>query len=119
MIVCSPRLVSWLRQGERTPAANTIVEYLTRIPACEPGRFGAFPRSVDELRSCMLLLEIEPALYFRLAELGRLNPQWAVLVEHWEELQQLLRHDGYEAPRARALLGELLSRAPSIRALAV
>jgi hypothetical protein len=113
MIVCSPRLVSWLRQGERSPAANTIVEYLTRIPACEPERFGAFPRSVDELRSCMLLLETEPALHFRLAELGKLNPQWALLVEHWEALRQLLRHDDFEAAGAHALLDELLSRAPT------
>lgn len=115
MVTYSSPLASWLQQGERTPAANTMVEYLTRIPACEPGRFGEFPHSAQELRSCLLLLEAEPNLSFHLDELRRLNPQWAVLIEHWEELQQLLRCDNYEATQTSARLRELLSNAHSLR----
>lgn len=106
----SRELAAWIAQGERGPAADTIVEHLTGIVVCAAGSFGSYPRTLTELRHCILLFETVPTLRTRLSELTTLGPEWSVIVEHWRELEELFTADGGLVGNAQSLSTEQLER---------
>jgi hypothetical protein len=100
MATSSRELAAWIVQGERGPAADTVVEYLTRIPLCTPDSFGSFPQTPTEFRRCVLLFDVVQTLRSRINELNNLGPEWSAIVLHWHELEHLLAaEDGLSVDR--------------------
>jgi hypothetical protein len=110
----SREIAAWIAQGERGPAADTVVECLTEIPLCTPDAFGSYPQTPTELRHCLSLFEVVPTLRTQMNKLRNLGPQWSAVVEHWPELEQTLAAEtthGIGAPKTYSRLRELLNQA--------
>jgi hypothetical protein len=110
---------SWLASGERGISSEAIVSQLTgsRVGHSWPGN--DIPFDPADFRRCELLLRAYPLarLIFPAAMRSR-SGNWARLVEHWDELVELIESEvpgafnrmppiGSEAPKAHALMQEL------------
>lgn len=117
----------WLASGERGLSSEAIVIRLTG----ESWWAGLTPRSVldhpwdpGDLRRCMKLLDAVPLARVSLPLMRDVSPQWAALVDHWDELTNLLteeipdilhaaRANGGRAPRTYARMQDLLHNRPT------
>lgn len=86
----NPDLVRWLASGERGISSNTMVTHLCGIDAM--GRWGRrdHPADPDDLSRCRKLLAQVPLLVVLFPRMATCSPQWAALVEHWDELCGLM-----------------------------
>lgn len=91
----SEGLTDWFRHGQRGISSNTIVEVLEGLPVhmLTRGTGWDHPADASDFRRCVRLLDAVPSYRPRLDELRELSPAWAVLVEHWAELEATLRAD--------------------------
>lgn len=91
----NPDLVEWLQRGDRGVSSETIVEVLEGLPiGTLVGRnTGRCPQDPSDFRRCVLLLRAVPSYRARLGELASVSPGWAALVEHWQELEDLLSEE--------------------------
>jgi len=87
-IIVTEAVNRWLKEGERGSSSETIVEVMTGLNLTQYGR--SHPRDPDDFKRCVLLLayvpEFKPRMYVMSAE----SKQWAALVEHWAELEDML-----------------------------
>lgn len=114
----SDELVRWLANGRRGISSNAIVTHLTGIDA--DGRYGwpgDHPHDPDDLWRCRLLLEQVPELRHELPRMASRSGVWAELVEHWQELCDLMDAEAPEwysgkgsAPRTYALMKRLIRK---------
>lgn len=106
---------SWLASGERGISSEAIVSQLTgsRVGRGYPG--SDHPYDPGDFRRCELLLRDYPLarLIFPSAMPSR-SEVWARMVEHWDELVELIES---EAPGAFDRVPTLGSRAPKAYAL--
>lgn len=102
-------LLNWLANGERGISSNTMVTVLAGVDAL--GTWSQYhPLDPDDFRRCCLLLEAVPILRLQLERMRGVSAQWATIVDHWEELEAMLkeecgswpltRWDDIRAPRA-------------------
>lgn len=83
-----PGAANWLRHGERGTSSEVIFAHLTGLPIA--GRYNWPPLDPVDLRRCRLLLAAVPAFRARLHEMAELGPEWAALVERWDDLCALM-----------------------------
>lgn len=76
-------LIEWLANGERGLSSETIVQRLTGIDCAH---CDIHPYDPSDLGRCRKLMERVPALRDRFSEMRDVSPQWAALVDHWDEL---------------------------------
>lgn len=80
----------WLSQGNRCKAADTILEYLSGTLIVIDAEFTCYPihpRTSDELRLCIRLLEEVPELKSDFeARMPMLSPEWSKIVHAWPSL---------------------------------
>lgn len=105
----------WLANGKRGLSSEAIVEHLTGIPvggrayAPRRGRLD-HPCDAGDLRRCVELLDRVPEARESLDKMRTASAAWAVLVDHWDELESLLR-DGMkrkDGNATRQRMSELL-----------
>lgn len=110
---------SWLASGERGESSNAILARVTGVPV---GNYifpsSGYPHDPSDFRSCMQLINQYPVLRSHLYEMKDVSPQWAQIVDHWDELEALYeterkRPDG-NAPLLYKRLQELYSKAVSV-----
>lgn len=114
-------VVAWLRTGERGLSSEAIVEVMEGLPCgALTWRYGrTYPRDGDDLRRCILLLDLVPAYRARLDEMASVNDVWAALVGEWDALVALLKSEVGEdlrtarghAPQTYARMRELITGA--------
>ena len=77
-------LIDWLMSDDTGISSKAIVAHLTGKTT--PSGFGDWPRDADDLGRCYRLLVRVPSFAPRIKELSSRSPQWAALIEHWDEL---------------------------------
>jgi len=75
----------WLASGDTCPASKSLFTYCSGIDILgdEPD---AFPKTVEEFRSCRLLLEACPEIKCKMRRIGYVSKEWAELVSFWDDL---------------------------------
>ena len=81
-------LTAWLLRGERGVSSNAIADTLTHGESRRHA--GDYPRDPDDFRRCELLLRAVPAMRADLHRMATQGPEWAALVEHWDEVVAML-----------------------------
>lgn len=103
-------VIRWLSFGERGTSSEAIVSFL--VHGYEPRRHST-PLDPMDFRRCELLLRHVPALRSVFPRMASASPEWARLVEHWDEIKATLEaevpgiwepHPRGHAPRATALI---------------
>lgn len=80
--------IAWLRHGERGISSEAIFAHLTGVPVGNMGM--SPPYDASDLRRCRLLLAAVPEFAARIDEMAQVSPQWARLVERWDEVCALM-----------------------------
>ena len=112
-------IATWLIEGERGLSSEAIAR--TALSGRPSGFREAWPYDPSDLRRCLLLLEQAPeAREAGLVVLARRWPEWAALVNVWDDLSETLRSEIGEtlplrgsAPKTYASMKEVLNSAHS------
>lgn len=83
----SQKAIVWLASGSRGISSNTMFSHLTGIDALD-GYGGDVPHDPDDLDRCLALLKSVPELRAQLPRMAEVSPQWAALVNRWDEVEQ-------------------------------
>lgn len=81
-----PPIKQWLAYGERGQSSDAMAHALWAdrprgwIVSHEPT---AYPSDPDDLRRCLLLLDMVPELVPRMPLMAEVSPEWAALVGQW------------------------------------
>ncbi|WOE32791.1 MULTISPECIES: hypothetical protein [unclassified Acinetobacter] len=69
------------------------------------------PRDPSDFKRCIGLLEAVPTFRSHLSLMKNVSKEWSVLVEHWDELEVLLKEEipQRSAPRTYARMKELFN----------
>ena len=78
----------WLKNGERGVSSETILSVMEGVSVT---REFCHPYDPSDFYRCCCLLEAVPEYRARLNEMAVVSKEWAVLVEHWDELESLLK----------------------------
>src|SRR3972149_8048417 len=94
-------VLDWLHGIDTGISSKAIVSIMENVPVeLVNGRWGyGDPLDPADLGRCIRLLEIMPDYRARLPEMSAVSPQWAALVNHWDELAALY-HEEWPAGRA-------------------
>ena len=86
------RLARWFIHGKRGISSTTIVEVMEGYPrgALSHRQSWTNPHDPADFYRCLLLLDVIPEYKERLSEMKSVSPEWSVLVDHWEELREML-----------------------------
>lgn len=98
---------SWLLNGDRGASSNAMCRHLFKLGA-PAGR--SLPYDPSDLRRCVELLDATGA-HDKIAEMRSVSPEWARLVDAWDDLTALLREElagGTRAPKTYAKMKEVL-----------
>jgi hypothetical protein len=105
---------TWLARGERGLSSEAIVENLTGERVTRfAGSYPYHPYDPGDFRRCVDLLDQHPLakLVFP-GTLAEKSPEWAALIDIWDELTALLREEQSEntgrCPRTYARMQEVL-----------
>ena len=109
-------LVRWLAGGELGVSSNTIVQYLTCLPAL--GGFNSnHPNDPADLAGCRKLLEAVPWLQTEFPRMASRSDVWARLVDNWDDLCRMMDNEAPEwrkptgcAPVTYARMREIIER---------
>ena len=110
-------IAQWLAVGERGLSSEAIA--LTALGVRPAGLRSMWPSDPDDLRRCLLLLEMVPDTRERgLLVLAERCPKWASLVGVWDRLSETLRSEIGQtlpprgsAPKTYELMEEALDSA--------
>lgn len=102
-------LAAWLVSDHTGLSSRRMASRLSAtryMPEAEP----AYPRDPADFGRCLGLLEACPELRDRLPRMADDGPEWAALVEHWDELEALWREESPSgtAPKLFERMKELL-----------
>lgn len=90
-------VVEWLLGDERGASSTVMCRAICGFPVGGP--HGTWhPHDPDDLRRCVQFLD-QTGTRDRLGMVAAVSPVWAALVDHWDELEALLRE---EMPTGRA-----------------
>lgn len=111
-------LVQWLANGKRGISSNTIATRLSGIDCLGTYANGvprneSYPRDPSDFIKCQKLLKAVPGFRNRLDEMKSVSKEWAILVNHWSEIEGLIESDfretnGKRCPTAYSRMKELL-----------
>jgi hypothetical protein len=108
--------LKWLASGRRGISSNTMFGAMTGINALD-GYPASYPCDPDDFDRCLALLDQCPELRPSLSNMADVSPQWAALVERWDEIEAMHLDEvglgwskGRNAPRTYALMGDILAR---------
>lgn len=102
----------WLFDGYRgTPSESAIVRHLTGLdaPNEDGGAVPDYPCTPADFRLCEALLERVPEARRRFGVMSDVSPQWARLVDDWDELRELSEQDSQQSGGDDGRLAERLS----------
>lgn len=105
----------WLASGDTGTSSLTMLAVISGnevVAAMIRGR-GAFdnhPHDPADLGRCIRLLDLDVTLRNNIAVMRNISPEWAAMVDHWDELESLYREEetSGKAPNCYARMRELL-----------
>ena len=83
----------WLDMGERGISSEAIVSHLTGSPISKYRDGHDYPRDPADFRRCQLLLQQAPLARLCFSAMASRSPQWARLVEAWDDIHALIEED--------------------------
>ncbi|MCJ7616533.1 MAG: hypothetical protein MUO43_08360, partial [Desulfobacterales bacterium] len=83
-----------------------IVSVMENV-AISPVFRGIHPHDPSDFNRCVKLLNAVPEYRTRMDEMRAVSPQWDQLVEHWAELEELLKESIDSAPELYDRMKEL------------
>ena len=83
------KINEWLRDGDVGTSSAAIVTKLTGLNICKSDDMFA-PSDPSDLLRCIRLLEYVPELKPRIVEMSGVSDRWKVIVDNWDELENLL-----------------------------
>ncbi len=85
--------IDWFFNGDVGTSSKTILAHMIEINWT--GKYGKYnhPHDPSDFNRCLELLERFPEFSPRLNELSSISPYWAVLVLHWNEIENLMHCD--------------------------
>lgn len=112
----NPRTAQWLLSRDTGLSSIAIVAFME---GAGDGKY-SHPLDPDDLGRCIRLLSLAPEYRARLEEMKAASPQWAVLIEHWAEIEKLyfLEFSMGCAPACNDRMRDLLDSIPWLPPLA-
>jgi len=84
------RAATWAATGKTGVSSKAILATMMGKPPKD--RF-CYPHDGGDLGRCLGLLDAVPEFRKRLGEMKAVGPEWAALVDRWDELEALYRAD--------------------------
>lgn len=103
------KIIKWFLSGETGISSKTIVSQMTGYEMDR--EYADYPKDPGDFGRCHKLLEMAHEFKPRMKEMADRSPQWAALVEHWDELTELYLQNGNLYER----MTQILSSAPDKR----
>lgn len=102
-------LNAWLHSDQTGMSSKYMSSQLTN--ACSAER--AYPRDPSDFGRCLGLLKAAPELREKIGQMRECGPQWAALVDHWDELESLYNEElpTGKAPKTYSRMRELYDAA--------
>ena len=85
------RLLKWLLSDDTGISSEAIAAKMNGLEP--PRQWGSHPHDTGDFGRCHRLLVIMPEYSDRLDEMRELSPEWAALVEDWDDITRLYLHD--------------------------
>lgn len=108
----SERAQSWLNSWDTGLSSTAIFHFMTLGV-----KGGNTPADPSDLGRCLRLLARFPEWRPRMAEMGSVSPDWAILIPHWDAIEQSFieeaggalpgPHDRFSAPKTYAMMQDL------------
>lgn len=96
----SEEAVNWLILGERGSSSSFMFGYLTQIDILKSSACPV-PLDAADMRRCRLLIEQVPEFKEHLHKLAGASDEWALLIERWNEICQVMDAESPEWRDAR------------------
>ena len=81
---------NWLKQGERGLSSETIFSTMTGVNVTARS---CHPSDPADFRRCEMLLRSVPDFREKMEQMRILSPVWQGLVEHWQEIVDLMESE--------------------------
>lgn len=105
--------IDWLANGKRGLSSETLFTIATGVD-CTRGMGYNYPRDPDDISRCRLLLEKCPELVSCLPRVAVAGPEWAALIQRWDEVCALMDKESPDwrlgrgaAPKTYALMRDI------------
>lgn len=106
------RALRWASGNQVGVSSKAILQVMTGNP---PGDGYCYPHDGDDLQRCLVLLALIPEWKPRLAEMKTVGPEWAALVDHWDELHALyLKGYAPTTKRMKEILDPIEAKRPGL-----
>lgn len=79
------KIIEWLANGATGASSKTMAFIALGVKP----EYCHFPADPSDLNRCLLLLEAEPMVRLSFPKLRELSPQWAAIIDHWDELERM------------------------------
>lgn len=79
------KIIEWLANGDTGLSSETMAFMALGVVK----KWSAHPHDPSDFNRCLMLLEAEPMVRDSFPKLRELSPQWAVIIDHWDELREL------------------------------
>lgn len=103
------RIIKWFLTGDVGTSSEAIVAQMTGIETSRAG-VGDHPHNGGDFGRCHKLLEAIPEFLPRLKEMAGRSPEWAALVEHWEELTLMCQASEMMSKRMAQILAAVKNK---------
>lgn len=106
------RAAKWAASGNTGASSKAILGVMVGKPP--KSRF-CYPHDGDDLGRCIGLLKAVPEYRARLSEMKAVGPEWAALVDAWDELEAMhARDDKGLYARMKAILDPIEATNPKL-----
>lgn len=107
--------LSWLLNGETGLSSKALASRLMQAHINDMVDRSCHPRDPADFNRCLMMLDAIPGLRDRLADAKDLSPQWAALIDRWQEIESLFHSEAgpnwsksNHAPRTFRLMLDIL-----------
>ena len=79
------KILEWLANGETGASSKTMAFAVSGIKY----KYATHPHDPADFNRCLMLVEAEPMVCNSFPKIRELSPEWAVIIDHWDELERL------------------------------
>jgi len=101
-------VLRWLLSGNVGLSSRAMAAHLLGVAIEDPYDRIFHPLDGGDFSRCVALLDAAPELRNHLSRMKTLSPTWAVLVDHWEEIEAFYKNESgrdHRLPMTTALIG--------------
>lgn len=79
------KIIEWLANGATGMSSETMAYTALGVKY----KSACHPYDPSDFNRCLLLLEAAPIVRVSFPEIRELSPEWAAIIDHWDELEKL------------------------------